>query len=126
MHNKKVKKTLSKKIQIMKKIVFFALLGLLGLQIQAQTTDSTDCPLITAHPWFVNFETDFDCWHQIPEGGWQNNIMSSDNEHMGITGSTCFSFPSGLGASIQKVLSNCWFESYKIMEKFLINIFFGH
>lgn len=85
---KKSKKRYQNKIQIMKKIVFFALLGLLGLQIQAQTTDSTDCPLITAHPWFVNFETDFDCWHQIPEGGWQNNIMSSDNEHMGITGST--------------------------------------
>ena len=51
-----------------------------------------DCPgVITAHPWLVNFETDYDCWHSIAAGRW---IMSGNSVTAYGDGDKIFTSPA--------------------------------
>lgn len=51
-----------------------------------------DCPgVITAHPWLVNFETDYDCWRSIAAGRW---IMSGNSVTAYGDGDKIFTSPA--------------------------------
>ena len=57
-----------------------------GSDTAMQVITVVDCSgVITAHPWIVNFATDFDCWRMVSGNGWRGNYTVNGVE--GIYGS---------------------------------------
>ena len=66
-------------------LAFVAAMFLSITPLRAQQDSVTDCPLITAHPWYVDFETDYDCWCTVGNYGWSRIY---NNSNFGIQGSS--------------------------------------
>lgn len=66
-------------------LAFVAAVFLSLSPLRGQQDSVTDCPLITAHPWYVDFETDYDCWCTVGNYGWSRIY---NNSNFGIQGSS--------------------------------------
>lgn len=66
-------------------LAFVAAVFLFLSPLRGQQDSVTDCPLITAHPWYVDFRTDYDCWCTVGNYGWSRIY---NNSNFGIQGSS--------------------------------------
>ena len=66
-------------------LAFVAAMFLSIIPLRAQQDSVTDCPLITAHPWYVDFDTDFDCWLAVGDYDWTKYNLYNNT---GIRGSS--------------------------------------